>query len=66
MSKNNAPQWVDEKYDELLRKASDPEARKKIEKEYSEKLSEKETELARAKKDAKEIQKKLINLLIIF
>lgn len=57
MSKNNAPQWVDEKYDELLRKASDPEARKKIEKEYSEKLSEKETELARAKKDAKEREK---------
>lgn len=57
ISRNSAPEWSDAKYDELLKKASDPEARKKIEKEYSAKLSEKEVELAKAKSAAREREK---------
>ena len=57
ISRNSAPEWSDAKYDELLKNASDPEARKKIEKEYSAKLSEKEAELTKAKSAAKEREK---------
>ena len=41
----------------LLSKASDPNARQKIETEYSNKLKEKESELLQAKKEANEREK---------
>lgn len=53
VSKNNVPKWSDVQYEELLKKSSDPEARKKIEKEYSDKLKKKEYERKKAEEDAK-------------
>lgn len=52
-----APDWSENEYSVLLSKASDPNARQKIETEYSNKLKEKESELLQAKKEAKEREK---------
>lgn len=55
--KKEAPAWSEAQYDELLNRASDPQLREKVEKEFLGKLSEKENELTKAREDAKEKEK---------
>lgn len=66
ITNNTLPVWSESEYNILLERASDPNAREKIEKEFSAKLLEKERELTQALKDAElkeQITKRLENEL---